>query len=238
MATVQIGSLEVELNRKAIKNLHISVLPPNGRIRVSAPTHLSDTAIRTAVIQRIPWIRRQQKDFAAQPRQSERRMVSGETHYLWGRRYRLTVIEREGKQEVVPHGNTRLRLYVRPGADLEARSRVMSQWYRTALRERTGGLIGDWQVRIGVTPSAWGIKQMKTKWGSCNTSTGSIWLNLELAKKPPECLEFILVHELVHLRERHHNDHFLALMDQHLPKWREYRAGLNRSPLGHADWEY
>jgi len=237
MATVHIGSLEVELNRKAIKNLHISVLPPEGRVRVSAPEHLSDTAVRTAVIQRLTWIRKQQKDFAAQPRQTERKMISGETHYLWGRRYRLEVTERVGKAEI-KRSNTRLRLYVRPYTDLETRMNLLNDWYRVELKTRVQELIGDWEVRLGVCPSFWGIKKMKTKWGSCNTQTKRIWLNLELAKKPPECLEFILVHELVHLLERHHNQRFVRLMDDFLPHWKESKSRLNSSPLAHDEWRY
>ncbi|OZB42101.1 MAG: metal-dependent hydrolase [Alishewanella sp. 34-51-39] len=208
MAEVTIGTITLDLQRKPIKNLHISVLPPEGKVRVSAPLKLSDTAIRMAVVKRIAWIREQQADFAAQPRQSEREMCTGETHYLWGRGYRLDVAQ------------------------------ILQDWYRTILRKRVEPLIQQWQERIGVTASFVGIKRMKTKWGSCNPSTGRIWLNLELVKKPPECLEFIIVHELVHLLERHHNERFKALMQQHLPKWPEYRRTLNCSPLAYDRWGY
>lgn len=238
MTTMQIGSLALQVNRKAIKNLHISVLPPDGKVRVSAPRHLSDTAIRMAVISRIPWIKRQQKDFADQPRQSERRLVSGETHYLWGQRYRLDVIERHGKHEVVVRGTTRIKLYVAPGASLEKRFATLNEWYRQQMKERIPVLLKTWQRKIGVSANDWGVKKMKTKWGSCSIAAGRIWLNLDLAKKPPECLEYILVHELVHLLERHHNERFKALMDRHLPNWRESRDALNRMPLGNEHWNY
>jgi predicted metal-dependent hydrolase len=238
MGVMRIGALALQVNRKAIKNLHISVLPPDGKVRVSAPRHLSDTAIRMAVISRIPWIKRQQKDFSEQPRQSERQLVSGETHYVWGRRYRLDVIERQGRHEVVIKGTTRLQLYVTPGTSPENRATVLNEWYRQQMKERIPALLKTWQCKIRVRPADWGVKKMKTKWGSCSIAAGRIWLNLDLAKKPPECLEYILVHELVHLLERHHNERFKTLMDKHLPNWRESREMLNRMPLAQESWCY
>jgi len=237
MASIEIGSIAMQINRKAIKHLHISVLPPDGRVRVSAPETMSDTAIRMAVISRISWIRKQQSDFARQPRQSDREMISGESHYLWGRRYRLDVIERSGRHEV----NTapgKLRLWVQPGASVDQRRRALDAFYRHQLKERVQKLLPLWQDRAGVEVVDWGVKKMKTKWGSCNTQVRRIWLNLELAKKPPECLEYILVHELVHLLERNHNDRFRAHMDRLLPDWRERRDLLNRMPLAHNNWVY
>jgi len=238
MAVMRIGALALQVNRKPIKNLHISVLPPDGKVRVSAPRHLSDTAIRMAVISRIPWIRRQQKDFSDQPRQSERQLVSGETHYVWGRRYRLDVIERQGRHEVIIKGTTRLQLYVTPGTSPEKRATVLNEWYRQQMKECIPALLKTWQRKIRVRPADWGVKKMKTKWGSCSIAAGRVWLNLDLAKKPPECLEYILVHELVHLLERHHNERFKALMDKHLPNWRESREMLNRMPLAQESWCY
>lgn len=230
MATMEIGSIAMQINRKAIKHLHISVLPPDGRVRVSAPETMSDTAIRMAVISRIPWIKRQQRRFADQPRQSSREMVSGESHYLWGRRYRLDVIERPGRHEVQP-GHDRLYLYVQPGTSVANRALVLNTYYRRELKARVAELLPVWQARVGVRVTGWGVKLMKTKWGSCNTRSGRIWVNLELAKKPPECLEYILVHELIHLLERKHNDRFKALLAEFLPDWRERRDLLNRMPL-------
>jgi len=237
MATMEIGSIAMLINRKAIKHLHISVLPPDGRVRVSAPETMSDTAIRMAVISRIPWIRKQQSDFARQPRQSDREMVSGESHYLWGKHYRLDVIERPGRHEI-KLGHDRLQLYVGPGTSLVNRALVLDSFYRQVLKARVAELLPVWQKRAGVSVADWGVKKMKTKWGSCNTQARRIWLNLELAKKPPECLEYILVHELVHLLERNHNDRFKAHMDRLLPDWRERRELLNRMPLAHNHWIY
>lgn len=236
MAEITIGNITLDLQRKPIKNLHISVLPPEGKVRVSAPLKLSDTAIRMAVVKRIAWIREQQADFAAQPRQSEREMCTGETHYLWGRGYRLDVAQ--GFENNVKLKGGKIVLSSRKDSTSEKRQLILQDWYRTILRKRVEPLIQQWQERIGVTASFVGIKRMKTKWGSCNPSTGRIWLNLELVKKPPECLEFIIVHELVHLLERHHNERFKALMQQHLPKWPEYRRTLNKAPLAYDRWGY
>jgi predicted metal-dependent hydrolase len=237
MAMIEIGSIAIQLNRKTIRNLHISVLPPDGRVRVSAPESMTDTAIRMAVISRIPWIKKQQSDFAKQPRQSNREMVSGECHYLWGRRYRLNVIERAGKHEI-KLGRGRLHLYVNTTATAEKMALVLNSYYREVLKARITELLPVWERKIGVTAADWGVKKMKTKWGSCNTQAKRIWLNLELAKKPPECLEYILVHELVHLLERHHNERFKVYMDKFLPNWRERKDLLNQMPLAHNHWLY
>jgi hypothetical protein len=236
MAEVTIGNITLDLQRKPIKNLHISVLPPQGKVRVSAPLQLSDTAIRMAVVKRIAWIREQQADFAAQPRQSEREMCTGETHYLWGRGYRLDVAQAAEPSVKLKGG--KIVLTSRNEITPEKRQLILQDWYRTILRKRVEPLIQQWQERLGVTPTFIGIKRMKTKWGSCNPSTGRIWLNLELVKKPPECLEFIIVHELIHLLERHHNEQFKALMHTNLPKWPEYRRTLNRAPLAFDKWGY
>lgn len=235
---MQIGELSLQVNRRPIKNLHISVLPPDGRIRVSAPEKMTETAIRMAVISRIPWIKRQQADFAKQPRQSDREMISGECHYLWGQRYRLQVIERPGRHEVKLQGGNRLQLFVNPDTSVSNKMQVLAEYYRAELKIRIEQLIEQWQARVGATPSSWGVKKMKTKWGSCNTDAGRIWLNLELAKKPPECLEYILVHELVHLLERNHNERFRSHMDRLIPDWRERRDLLNSMPLAFEHWIY
>jgi len=237
MPLVQIGSLSLQLNRKAIKNLHISVLPPDGRIRVSAPEQMTDTAIRMAVVSRIPWIKKQQRDFAAQPRQSDRALVSGECHYFWGKRHRLNVVERAGRHEVKVSGG-KIHLLVNPGTTIENRALVLTEFYRSQLKAHIEKLIPDWKKRIAVEIVDWSVKKMKTKWGSCNTGAKRIWLNLELAKKPPECLEYILVHELVHMLERKHNERFRAHMDKFMPNWRERRDLLNNMPLAFGTWSY
>lgn len=235
MPLVQIGSLSLQLNRKAIKNLHISVLPPDGRIRVSAPKQMTETAIRMAVISRIPWIKKQQREFSGQPRQSNRQMVSGECHYFWGKRHRLNLIERVGRHEVKVSGS-RIHLFVNPGTSIENRALVLTEFYRAQLKDQIVKLINHWQSHMGIEIVDWSVKKMKTKWGSCNTLVKRIWLNLELARKPPECLEYILVHELVHLLERTHNERFLFHMDKFMPNWRERRDLLNKMPLAFGTW--
>ena len=232
-----INDLIVEVVRKKIKNLHLGVYPPQGRIRVAAPLLVSDEAIRLAVIGKIGWIRKQQAKFAAQPRQSKREMVNGESHYFMGQRYRLRVIEGSGAARVEIRNKALLDLYVRPGSTIESRDKVLQGWYRAELKAIIPPLLEKWQPIMGVAISAWGIRQMKTRWGTCNPTARRIWLNLELAKKAPHCLEFVLVHELNHLLERHHNDQFMALMDRFLPQWRLCREELRQAPLGHERWE-
>lgn len=235
MVMLEIGSIRLQLHRKPIKNLHISVLPPDGKVRVAAPETMTDTAIRMAVINRIPWIKQQQADFAKQPRQSQRHMVNGESHYLWGKHYRLNVIEQAGKHQI-QLSHQRLNLYVKPGTTLANKTLVLQQFYRAQLKQAISQLLPIWQAKLGVTLSDWGIRKMKTKWGSCNIHAKRIWLNLELAKKPPECLEYIVVHELVHLLERRHNQRFISLMDQFLPNWRERQQLLKQMPLAAEEW--
>lgn len=233
-----VAGIRVEVVRKDIKNLHLGVYPPAGRVRVAAPLVISDDAVRLAVIDKLAWIRRQKAKFAEQPRQSEREMVSGESHYFQGRRYRLRVHEQPGAPYVAIRGVASLDLFVRPGSTTEQREDVLLRWYRDQLRSQAETLMAKWQAVMKVETAGWGIRRMKTKWGSCNTATGRIWLNLELAKKPPQCVEYIVVHELVHLLERHHNDRFIALMNQYLPQWEQLRVMLNKSPLAQESWEY
>ena len=203
---------------------------------VSAPEHLTDDNIRLAVISRLSWIKKQQAAFQAQPRQSEREMVTGESHYVFGKRYRLEVIERRGRHQIIVKSNRTLQLFVNPNTTTANRDRVLKEWRRQQLKDRIPDLLAHWEPIIGHQVSAWGVKKMKTKWGSCNIEQRRIWLNLELAKKPPECLEYVLVHELVHLLERRHNDRFKRLMDQFLPQWRRCRDILQSAPLGHEKW--
>jgi predicted metal-dependent hydrolase len=235
---IQVSGISVEIVRKDIKNLHLGVYPPNGRVRVAAPRHLDDEALRLAVISRLGWIRRQQKRFARQDRQSRREMVTGESHYVEGRRYRLDVVEHDGPAGVRIRNNTALELRVRPGTDRDGREAALNRWHRNRLRDQIPDLIARWEPEIGETVSHWGIKRMKTRWGSCNAEARRIWVNLELAKKPPGCLEYILVHEMVHFLERRHNDRFKSLMDRFMPHWRIHRDELNEFPLVHEDWAY
>ena len=235
-----IGSLDIQLQRKIIKHLHISVMPPDGQIRVAAPESMTETAIRMAVINRIPWIRKQQANFAKQVRQSTREMISGETHYLWGRRYRLEVIELDATQSIVSRVKLKggkLILTVSIGTSTADKLKVLNEYYRTRLKARAPNLIHKWSEQLDVTTSNWQVQKMKTKWGSCNIEEGRILLNLELAKKPLPCLEYIIVHELLHFKERQHNDRFKALLDTHMPDWRSRRDLLNRMPLGQENWK-
>lgn len=235
---MHVNGMRVEVVRKAIKNLHLAVYPPKGRVRVAAPQVMSNDAVRLAVIDKLGWIKRQQASFAKQPRQSEREMVTGETHFLLGRRYRLRRITREGRIQVEQSGNATIRLYAPTTATAAEREAVLSRWYRSKLKAEAEILFAKWQEIIGVEATNWGIRRMKTKWGSCNTQSKRIWLNLELAKKPLECIEYIVVHELAHLIERHHNGRFIAVMDRYLPQWRSLRKLLNSAPLKHEDWGY
>ena len=237
MEEIIIGSIAMSLHREAIKNLHISVLPPDGRVRVSVPEHMSDRAIRMAVISRIPWIKKQQRDFALQHRQSMREMVSGESHYLWGKRYRLEVIEARGKHQMLVN-HDRLQLYINPNTTRDNRQKVVQKFYRDAVNKELPALMQKWSKRLGLTLPTWHVRRMRTIWGSCNREAERILINSELAKKPFECLEYIVVHELIHLIERLHNDRFRSLLDEYLPDWRERRALLKKMPLSEENWMF
>lgn len=236
--SITVAGIRIEVVRKDIKNLHLGVYPPHGRVRVAAPLVVSDEAVRLAVIDKLGWIKRQKTRFADQPRQSKREMVSGESHYFLGKRYRLRVHEHNGPGRVALRGIASLDLHVRPGTSTEQREEVLLLWYREQLKALIPQLLAKWQPVLGVGVAGWGVKKMKTKWGSCNTSARRIWFNLELAKKPAQCLEYIMVHELAHLLERHHNERFTALMDANMPQWRQYREMLSSSPLAHEEWDY
>ena len=229
-----IASIEFELLRKPIKHMRINVLPPDALVQVVAPDSFTETAIRLAFIARIPWIKKQQKAFLQQARQSERQYVSGECHYLWGRAYRLEVIEHSGAHQVRQGKGNYLQLWVRPRTSALNKAKVLHAFYRQQLAEEVPKLLEKWLPRMAVQLQDWRIKHMKTKWGSCNIEASRLWLNLELAKKPYTCLEYVLVHELVHLLERNHNARFMSYMDQLLPDWRERRELLNRQPLDAA----
>lgn len=229
---IMVSGLAVEIVRKPIKNLHLGVYPPQGRVRVAAPLALDDEAVRLAVVCKLGWIKRQRAKFQAQPRQSQRRMVSGESHYFLGQRYRLRVHESSGTAlHIALRGKACMDLFVRPETTVERREQVLQDFYRAELKRLVPVLLEKWQPKLGVEVRDWGVKRMKTKWGTCNIEARRIWLNLELAKKPVQCLEYILVHELTHLLERHHNEHFTGLLDRHLPQWRTLREELNGSVL-------
>lgn len=235
---ITVNGINVQVVRKDIKNLHLAVYPPDGHVRVAVPKHVTDDSVRLAVVSKLSWIKKQQKDFQNQPRQSVRKYISGECHYYFGKKLRLELIERAGKHEVVLKKSEKLQMFVSPDTTLESKERLLTEWYRVEIKKKIPDLLEKWQPVIGKKVTDCGVRKMKTKWGSCNIEHKRIWLNLDLAKKPIKCLEYILVHEMVHLLERNHNDKFKAHMDKFLPKWKSYRKILNTAPLTHEDWKY
>ncbi|HOU96886.1 MAG TPA: SprT family zinc-dependent metalloprotease [Bacteroidales bacterium] len=235
---LQIGSVKALVVRKPIKNVHLSVLPPNGWVRVTAPINMKDDAIRTLLSLRLPWIKKQQAKFAGQERQTKRDYSSGESHYFLGKRYRLEVVYKDEAPKVFLKGKTKIVLQVRPESPVDKRREILMNWYRQELRIIVNYLIAKWQKKMGVTLQFWGIKQMKTRWGTCNHKRARILINLELAKKPIACIEYVVVHELLHLVEKKHNDKFVALMTKYLPKWKSIKEELNSSILSYEEWKY
>ncbi|MFE0202538.1 M48 family metallopeptidase [Streptomyces sp. NPDC058985] len=235
-ACLTIRGIDVDVIYKNIKNLHIGVYPPLGRVRVAAPHQLDDDQVRIAVIQRLPWIKEQREQLQSASRQSTREMVTGESHYVWGVRRRMKIVERPGRAHFELDGE-RLLLYVPAGTSAQRRRELLDQWYREQLRHAVPTLIAKWEPILEVSVSRWSIKRMKTKWGSCNRETGHIWFNVELAKKPPACLEYIVVHEMAHYLQRHHDDRFTKLMERSIPNWRSLRDQLNNAPLAEEQWQ-
>lgn len=234
-AFLTVAGVDVDVIYKDIKNLHIGVYPPLGRVRVAAPVRLDDDAIRLAVVQRLPWIRKQREQLLNATRQSQREMVSGESHYFWGHRYLLQVAEKPGRIRFNVSGNL-LGMTAPADSTADERRAALDRWYRAELKKRIPSLISKWEPIIGGDVTNWTVRRMKTKWGSCNRESAHIWFNSELAKKNPRCLEYIVVHEMTHLLERNHNDHFTELMDRFLPDWRSRRDELNTAPLANERW--
>jgi predicted metal-dependent hydrolase len=232
---ISVRGIPIDIVYKDIKNLHIGVYPPAGRVRVAAPARLDDEQVRLAVIHRLSWIKRQRSQFQDATRQTPREMVSGESHYVWGRRLRLRVVERPGAAHVEVDGE-RLLLYMPKGSDQAARTTVLQRWQRSELRRTVPPLISRWEPVIGRSVAQWGIRRMKTKWGSCNREAGSILINLELAKKHPDSLEYVVVHEMAHFQERNHGERFAKLMDSLMPDWQVRRNALNAAPLADEAW--
>ena len=235
---LQLGSIEALVVRKPIKNLHLSVLPPGGRVRITAPEYMKDDAIRTFISTKLTWIKKQQSKFAAQERQTEREYVSGESHYFFSKRYRLEVVYEDDAPRVSVKGNSKIILRVRQKSTREKREKVMMEWYRKELRTVVDRAMSKWQKKIGIQAYSWRIKKMKTRWGTCNQKAGRIWLNLELAKKPIACIEYVVVYELLHLIEKRHNERFVNLLTKYLPKWRSQKEELNRFILSHEKWSH
>jgi len=236
--TIAFANVEVEVVRKDIKNMHLAVYPPNGAIKLSVPTTTDEEVLRLFAISKLGWIKKNVKNFKEQARETKRDYVSGESHYFKGKRYLLNVNHHSGYNKVEITGINKIQLWVKPTATLEEKANVIKEWYRKELKSQIPELLVKWEKIIGVQSNDWGVKQMKTKWGACNVDDKRIWLNLELAKKPQICLEYILVHELVHLHERNHNARFISLMNQFMPKWRMHRDELNSLPIVHNDWGY
>lgn len=234
-AFLTVAGINVDVVYKDIKNLHISVYPPVGRVRVAAPERMGEENIRLAIIQRLPWIKRQRKQLQDADRQTERKMVSGESHYVWGKRYRLDVSRTSGHHAVEIYGKS-LLVITPEGSDAKARFGTLDRWYRRQLKAALPEMLAKWAPVVGVDTPKVVVRHMKTKWGTCVTGSGSIWLNPELAKKNPRCLEYIIVHEMTHFHERGHGERFVALMDAYLPDWRARRDALNESPLAHEEW--
>ncbi|WP_373190483.1 M48 family metallopeptidase [Halomonas sp.] len=233
--SITLGDIAIEVTRKNVRNVHLSVHPPEGRVTLVAPTGTRLEVARAYAIAKLGWIRDQQARLHAQARETPRPLVERESHYLWGRRYLLSVEEREARPGV-KLDHKRITLTVRPGSDREKRADVMHEWHKRLLHDAIPPLIASWEARLGVRVSAYHLQRMKTKWGSCNPSKGNIRLNTELVKKPKDLLEYIIVHEMAHLIEPTHNERFITLLDRHYPGWREARDELNALPLKAEYW--
>jgi predicted metal-dependent hydrolase len=234
---IELGDIAVEVLKKDIKNVHLSVYPPGGRVRISAPLRMNLETIRLFAISKLGWIKQQQRKLCSQQRESPREYITRESHYLWGRRYLLEVVE-DDKPPAIELKHRKMRLSVRPGTREDKRQAILDEWYRNQLKNAVPSVIGKWEPLMGVKVKQFFVQKMKTKWGSCNAASGTIRLNTELAKKPLECLEYVVVHEMIHLTVRNHDARFMALMDRHMPGWKVIRHMLNAAALAHVDWKY
>ena len=230
-STIELGSIVADVYYKEIKNIHLSVNPPQGDVRISAPIHLDMDTIRIFALSKLSWIRRQQQKFRDQERETPREYIDRESHYVWGKRY-LMLINEENRPACVELNHNKLLVNVRPNSKLNKREEVLESWYREQLRSKAREMVDTWEKRLGVKSDRVIIQKMKTKWGSCSPKSRIIRLNLELCKKPPKYLEYIIVHELMHLIEPTHNQKFVGLMDTYMPKWKHYREELNRLAIG------
>lgn len=234
---IDVGDISVDVVFKKIKNVHLSVHPPSGRVRIAAPERMSLDTLRVYAISKLDWIKRQQIKLQRQARETPREYLDRESHYVWGRRYLLKVKEKEQIPSIELKHN-QMVLMVRPGSGRQKREAVVAAWYREQLKNALLPLIAKWEPILGVRVDHYFVQRMKTRWGSCNSDNRTIRLNTELAKKPLECLEYVVVHEMVHLLEPTHNSNFVSLMDKFMPHWRHLRDELNREPLSHVEWEY
>ncbi len=237
MDYIQLGNISIEVEQKNIKNLHLSVYPPIGRVRIAAPLKMNLDTIRIYAISKLSWIKKQQEKILSQKREAPREYLNKESHYFLGKRFLLKVIEVDNVP-VVNLTHKTIELYVRPGSSTEKRKEILDNWYREQLRALAADFIAQWEKKMKLKVSELGIKKMKTKWGTCNEEAKRIWLNFELVKKPIQCIEYIVVHELVHFKERNHNDKFVAYMNHYLPEWKQLKKELNKLPVSHVDWGY
>lgn len=226
-----ISNLNITILKKDIKNLHLNILPPDGKIRVSVPKRMGDESVRFFVISKLSWIQKHVNRFREQPRETPREYVTGESHYFKGERYLLNIIEYDGKPSIEINNKKYINFYLKNSTDIEQEKKIFLLWQREELRKELSGIFIKWQEITGVSANGWRIKQMKTKWGTCNPSAKRIWINLELVKKPVYCIEYIVVHELVHLLEKNHNKRFAAYMDKFMPEWKIYKKELNESMI-------
>ena len=232
---IELGEIAVDVVKKDIKNVHLSVYPPTGKVRISAPLRMDLDTIRVFAISKLGWIRQQQRKINEQEREPPREYLDRESHYVWGKRYLLKVIEKDAAP-VVELQHSHMVLQIRPAASEEKKQAVLDEWYRGQLKEAVPALIAKWEPLMGVKVERFFVQRMKTKWGSCKAGSAGIRLNTDLAKKPRECLEYIVVHEMAHLIEPTHNSRFLALMDLFMPGWQHRRESLNRLPVRHESW--
>lgn len=234
--TIQIGDLSIRLTRKDIKNVHLSVHPPDGRVTLVAPTATRPDVARAYAISKLGWIREQQTKFKNQARETPRQFIERESHYLWGRRYLFSVVFQQAKP-CVKLDHKRITLTVRPNSHPDKRAEVIHEWHKSLLHEAIPPLIDKWEPKLGVKVAAYFLQRMKTKWGSCNHDAGHIRLNTELVKKPKDLLEYVIVHEMAHLLEPTHSERFITILNEHYPTWREARAELNELPLAAEVWK-
>jgi len=237
MLEIQLGDITVEVTQKDIKNVHLSVYPPFGKVKIAAPNRMDLDTIRIYAITKLSWIRKQQIKIKSQKREAPREYLSKESHYYLGKRYLLKVIEHHAAPMVKLKHNT-IEMYIRPDTNTAKRKEILDEWYRAKLKSMIPVIISKWQRVMAVEVKEFGVKKMKTKWGTCNIAAQRIWLNLELAKKPSSCLEYIVVHEMTHLLVRNHNSKFVALMNKFMPNWKEVKEDLNRLPVSHTEWGY
>ncbi len=230
MIKLVLGSIDVDVVLKDIKNVHLSVHPPNGRVRIAAPLRMKPENIRLYAISKLPWIRAQQKQLRVQKRETPREYLDRESHYVWGKRYLVKIVEHDAPP-LVQFKNRKLTIHLRPNTDRTSREQILEAWYRQQVKQEAEKFIEKWCSVLKVTVARFYVQRMKTQWGSCNTEARTVRINTELGKKRQHCLEYIVVHELVHLLERSHNDRFRRLMDKFYPKWPHVRAELNSMPL-------